>query len=64
MMERWTAGKQGSWQATTKQVKKMSGEEKVFIKDIEELKQFIKMNKKREDYFDNIVAKVISKNSR
>ena len=64
MMGRWTAGKQGSWQATTKQVRKMPEETKVFIKDIEELKQFIKMNKKKEDYFDNIVEKVISKNSR
>jgi len=36
-------------------------EDRVFIKDIEELKQFIKMNKKKEDYFDNIVEKVISK---
>ncbi len=42
----------------------MSEEARTFIKDIEELKQFIKMNKKKEDYFDNIVEKVISKNSR
>jgi len=39
----------------------MAEEAKVFIKDIEELKQFIKMNKRKEDYFDNIVEKVISK---
>jgi len=64
MTAKWTAGKQGSWLATTKQVRKMPEETKVFIKDIEELKQFIKMNKKQEDYFDNIVERVISKNSR
>ncbi len=41
---------------------KMAEEPKTFIKDIEELREFIKMNKKKEDYFDNIVEKVISKN--
>lgn len=37
---------------------------RTFIKDIEELREFIKMNKKREDYFDHIVDRVISKNSK
>ncbi len=37
---------------------------RTFIKDIEELREFIKMNKKKEDYFDHIVDRVISKNSK
>ena len=35
--------------------------ERTFIRDVEELKEFIKTNKEREDYFDKIVEKVISK---
>jgi len=38
----------------------MPPEPKTMIKDIEELREFIKMNKKKEDYFDHIVDKVIS----
>jgi hypothetical protein len=33
-----------------------------FIRNIEELKQFVKMNKDREDYFNNIIEEIISHN--
>jgi hypothetical protein len=39
----------------------MTEDDKVFITDVEELRQFIRMNKRKEDYFDNIVDRVISK---
>jgi hypothetical protein len=42
----------------------MPEEPKTLIKDIEELREFIKMNKKKEDYFDHIVEKVMSRGSR
>jgi hypothetical protein len=39
-------------------------ENKQVIKDIEELKQFIKANKKEEDYFSRIIEKAVSKDSK
>lgn len=33
-----------------------------FIRNIEELKQFVKMNKDREDYFEHIIEEALSKN--
>ncbi len=42
----------------------MPEEPKTLIKDVEELREFIKMNKKKEDYFDHIVEKVMSRGSR
>ncbi len=35
---------------------------KQVIKDLEELKQFIKASKKEEDYFNRIIEKAISRN--
>ena len=47
----------------TNQVKtKMREREKTFIKDIDELKEFVRMAKNREDYFDHIIDEVISNN--
>lgn len=34
---------------------------KTFIKDIEQLREFIKMNKRKQDYYDDVVKKAISK---
>ena len=42
----------------------MPAEPRTMIKDIEELREFIKMNKRKEDYFDHIVEKVISGNTK
>ena len=39
----------------------MDDEPKTFIKDIDELREFIKMNKRKQDYFDSVVKKAISK---
>ena len=38
----------------------MSEGKKNLITDIDELKEFIKTNKKEEDYFDLMIGKVIS----
>ena len=38
----------------------MRGGKKKLITDIDELKEFIKTNKKEEDYFDLMIGKVIS----
>ncbi len=35
--------------------------DKTLIKDIEELKEFIKLNKKQEDYFNKVLEKAASK---
>ena len=48
----------------TRLVKQMVDDDKTFIKDVEMLREFIKMNKRKEDYFDHIVEKVISKGSK
>lgn len=49
----------------TKQAEKdMEDSPRTFIRDIDELKEFIKTNKEREDYFDRLIEKVISKSSR
>jgi hypothetical protein len=34
---------------------------RTLIKDIEELKEFIKQNKKQQDYFDQVLEKAFSK---
>lgn len=34
---------------------------KLYIEDTEELRNFIKTNKEKEDYFDRVIEKVMSK---
>ena len=35
--------------------------EKVFIKDIEQLREFIKLEKTKEEYFDHIMDKIMDR---
>ena len=37
------------------------GGPKTLIKDIEELREFIKQNKRQEDYFNKVLEKAVSK---
>ena len=40
------------------------GGPRTLIKDIEELKEFIKQNKRQEDYFNRVIERAVSKGGR
>ncbi len=50
------------WQAKNSLEEQMTTD-KVFIKDIKQLREFIKLEKNKEEYFDHIMDKIMTRSA-